>query len=225
MSASSVAAPVGSRGLSVGDALVRRFRGEYRVDEWGLDEDLVRTLLPLARACWAIDTRGAPHLPLEGPALIVYSRRVGASEPSVLASAVHGATSRVVRHPGIVDRAPFGPMMRRVGGVLARPEELAGLLRAGRLVAVPLAREVLSRQAAGAAPPDSLEPALALGVPVVPVAVVGSDLGRRWTVAVGPALSSVSTRAPLAATELAEQARDAVQNLLDDTVGTRRPFA
>lgn len=225
MTVAPVSAVVAEPGrLSFGDALVRRFRGEYRVDEWGLDDDLVRTLLPLARVRWAVDLEGALHLPVEGPAVLVYNRRAGVSERSVLSTAIHQATSRVARHPGISDRTPIGPLLRRVGGVLGRPDEIAGLLRGGRLVAVPLARELLSRRAAGSAPADQLEPALVLGVPVIPVAVVGSEVGRRWQVAVGPMLTSSPSRAPLAAAELAEQARDAVQNLLDDHVGPSWPF-
>jgi hypothetical protein len=210
--------------LSAGDALVRRFRGEYEVDEWGLDEDLVRALIPLARARWAIETVGANRLPLGGRALLVYSRR-GFSEPAILSSALHRATSRVVRHPGIVDRAPIGPLVRRLGGVVGRSDEIAGLLRAGGVVAVPLRREVLSRRAAGPAPADRLERALALEVPVLPVAVVGFEAGRRWQVAIGPAITVSPARAPLAARDLAERARDSVQNLLDDHVGSRWPFA
>jgi hypothetical protein len=213
-------------GLSVGGALVRRLRGEYRVDEWGLDDDLVQMLFPLSRLRWSIHTVGAPHLPLDGPAVLVYNRRVGVSERSILATAVFRATARVVRHPGVPDRAPVGPLLRRLGGVLRRPDEVAGLLRAGRLVGVPLGREVLSRHAAGPAPADLLEPALSTGAPVIPVALVGFEAGWRWRVAVGPPLStSGGSHAPLAAAELAEQSRDAVQNLLDDNVSPVWPFS
>jgi len=212
-------------GLALGDAIVRRFRGEYLVDEWGLDADLVRTLLPLARLRWSIDTVGAPHLPFDGPAVLVFSRHLGVSERSILSTAVYRATARVVRHPGVPDRAPVGPLLRRLGGVLRRPDEIAGLLRAGEYVGIPLGREALNRQAAGPAPAEFLEPALGTGVPVIPVALVGYDIGWRWRVAIGPALSTAASRAPLAAAEMAEQARDAVQNLLDDNVPARWPFS
>src|SRR5690606_23822410 len=119
-----------------------------------------------------------------------------------------------------------GPLLRRLGGVLARPDEVAGLLRSGRLVGVPLGREILSRHAAGVAPADLLEPALATGTPVIPLALIGLEAGWPWRAAVGSPLSTTgSTRAPLAAAELAEQARDAVQNLLDEHVTPVWPFS
>jgi hypothetical protein len=204
--------------------LLRRLRGEYEVDEWGLDPDLVRTLLPLARLRWSIETLGAPHQPVDGPALVVYSRRVGVSEQAVLGTAVYRATHRVVRFVGVPDVAPVGPLLRRLGGVLRRADEIAGLLRAGEVVGVPLGHEVLSRRAAGPARAELLQPALAAGVPVVPVAMLGVEVGWRWRVAVGPAISHSSSRAPLAAAELAEQVRDAVQDLIDEHVGARWPF-
>lgn len=211
------------RALPLGDALVRRVRGEYHLDEWGLDDDLVRTLLPVARFRWSIDLVGAPHLPLDGPALLVFNQRAGISERSVLATAVHRATARVVRHPGVPDLAPVGPVLRRLGGVLRRPDEIAGLLRAGRLVAVPLRRE-LSRHAAGAAPAELLAAALETGTPVVPVALAGSEVGWRWKVAVGATIETDRRRGPLATSELAERARQAVQELLDEHVSALWPF-
>jgi hypothetical protein len=126
--------------------ILRRLRGEYEVDEWGLDPDLVRTLLPLARLRWSIETLGAPHLPVDGPALVVYSRRIGVSEQAVLGTAVYRATHRVVRFVGVPDVAPVGPLLRRLGGVLRRADEIAGLLRAGEVVAMEFTLRARGRQ-------------------------------------------------------------------------------
>jgi hypothetical protein len=204
---------------SVPEVVARRFRGDYPVDEWGLDGDLVRTLLPLARLRWSIETIGAPNLPVEGGGVLVHNRRFGISERLVLDTAVHHAIRRVVRFPGVPDIAPVGPLLRRLGGVLGRADEIRGLLRAGHLMTLPLGREPLARGSAGGADAELLQPALDVHVPVVPVAVVGLEVGWRWKVVVGRPLAYSGSRVPLAATGLADMARDAVQDLLDEHVG------
>src|SRR5690606_2931439 len=136
----------------------------------------------------------------------------------------HRATGRVVRHPGVPDVAPLGPALRRLGGVLGRVDEIAGVLRAGHLVGLPLRRELLSRHAAGSPPRSRLEAAVAVGAPIIPVALAGWEAGWRWKVAFGPALEPARRRVPLAADEVAEQAREAVQDLLDEHVPVSWPF-
>jgi hypothetical protein len=51
---------------------------------------------------------------------------------------------------------------------------------------------------------------------VFPVAVTGREVGRRWRLAIGPAIEHPVSRGPLAAEELADRVRAGVQALLDD---------
>lgn len=202
----------------------RRLNGTYEVDPWGLDPDLVELASPLWSLRYGIAVDGADHLPADGPALLVANRRLGVSEPFVLARGVRLATSRHVRCVGVPDVAPVGPVLRRLGGVLARPDEVAGLLRAGHVVGVLLDRDVRQRAHAGAVPSSLVAPAFELDVPVLPVAVVGRELGRSWRVRVGAPVARPDGRGPLAMAALADKARAGVQQLLDEALPPRGWF-
>jgi hypothetical protein len=196
--------------------LRRRFDGSYTVDEWGLDTDLVQLVSPALAVRWQVTVEGAEALPITGPALLVFNRRFGFSEPFVVSRGIRQATGRYVRVTGAPDIAPVGPALRRLGAVLARPDEVAGLLRADHLVAVALASSARHRQLAGTAPAELLAPALATGAQVFPVAVTGREIGRRWRLVIGPAVEHPTSRGPLAAEELGDRVRSGVQALLDD---------
>jgi hypothetical protein len=206
------------------DLVRRRVSGTYAVDEWGLDADLVAATAPVLGLRWSVDVAGAEHVPAAGPVLLVANRRFGVSEPFVVALGLGRETGRHVRPLGVPDVAPAGPLLRRLGGVLDRPDELAGLLRAGEVALAFCGRLARPRHRAGPVPPATVVPAVGTGAPVVPVAVVGREAGRRWRVVVGPPVPTPAARGPLAAVELAEAARGAVQDLLDDAVPPRRLF-
>lgn len=193
----------------------RRIDGTHEVDEWGLDPDLIDVLSPALGLRWDIHSQWTDRLPRSGPAVLVHNRRAGVSEAPVLARGVRLATGRFVRTTGLIDIAPASEIGRRLGGVLDRPDELTGLLRAGELVSLPLQREWRYRHRAGALDPVALGPALATGAAVVPVALVGRETGRRWRLLVGDPLPTPAGRGPLAVVELAEAARRGVQQLLD----------
>lgn len=203
-------------GLGVAGRLRRRLAGTYEVDEFGLDAELIELVDPLMALRWKVDCIGAHNIPREGPAVIVANRRFGLNEPVALGRAVRKSTGRRVRFLGIPDIAPIGPIMRKMGGAVNRPEELASLLEMGHVVSLPLQRSVVRRGHAGDLAAFALEPALRLGVPVIPAAVVGREIGRRWQVLVGARLPRLSGTGPLAMAELVDEARDAVQELLDE---------
>jgi hypothetical protein len=196
----------------------RRVAGSYQIDPWGLDPDLVGLVSPLADLRWALEVDGAHQLPEEGPAMVVCNRRFGISEPLVLVSGLARATGRWLRLVGLPDRAPFGPVLRRFGSTVDTPAEVAGLLRAGELVGVPLALEPTARFRAGWLDPGLVALAVDQGVPVYPVAAIGHELGRRWRLIVGPVVAHASDPA-----EMVDGVRTSVQALLD---GARpsRPF-
>ena len=193
--------------MSEQSLLRRRLDGSYTVDEWGLDTDLVQLVSPLLAIRWQVVVDGHEHLPSAEPALLVFNRRVGWSEPFVVSRGIRQATGRYVRVTGAPDIAPVGPALRRLGGVLARPDEVGGLLRSDQLVAVGLEPSLRHRQLAGAAPAALLAPALAVGADVLPVAVLGREIGRTWRLVIGPPVDSPTTRGPLAAEELGRPRR------------------
>jgi len=197
--------------------LGRRARGGYDVDEWGLDPDLVDLSNPVFSLRWDIEVVGADRLPVVGGAVLVFNRRFGVSEPWVLARGIRQGCGRFVRTVGVPDVAPVGPFLRRFGGVLDRTDEIAGLLRAGQLVGLATSRHLRSSDAVGDLEVTRLEAALATGSPVVPVALVGRELGRAWRVVVGDPVTP-SGGGPLDAAELAESTRSAVEALMDDAL-------
>jgi 1-acyl-sn-glycerol-3-phosphate acyltransferase len=205
--------------------LQRRLAGEFTVDEWGLDRDLVEVLSPVFGLRWGVDVDGADLIPTDGPVLIVANRRLGASEPFVLSRGVRLATGRFVRLPGVPDVAAVGPALRRLGAVVDHPDEVAGLLRAGEVVAAFCDRDLRHRHHVGPLRPATVAPALAAGAAVVPVALVGREVGRRWRLVVGSPVDRPAARGPLAAAELADTARRRLQTLLDDALPPRWPFA
>lgn len=205
--------------MTVTDGLRRRLAGDFEVDPWGLDRDVVEAAAPLARLRWSIDVSGRP-LP-DGPALLVFNRRFGLSEWVIVSEAVRQETDRNLRVVGLPDVPVVGPTMRRFGAVLDHPEEVASLLRDGAVVGVPLGLEVRYRHRAGSLAPDAVAPAVATGVPVVPVVAVGREVGRAWRVVVGEPLPPPERDDPLSLVRLAEQTQAAVQSLLDSTIPPR----
>ena len=210
----------GIPGATLATQLGRRARGGFIVDEWGLDPDLVAVADPVLAVRWDITVEGADQLPNVGGAVLVFNRRFGISEPWVVARGIRQATGRFVRTVGVPDVAPVGPLLRRFGGVVDRTDEIAGLLRAGQLVGLPMARGMRSREQVGRLEVERLEAALDTGCPVVPVALVGRELGRSWRIVVGRPVPFDPDGGPLAAAELAEATRQAAQVLLDESLPT-----
>src|SRR5690606_16895163 len=95
-----------SLAVATAGAFRRRLTGGYDIDEWGLDPDVVAAFDPLFGLRWSITVDGAEKLPSVGGALLVFNRRLGVSEPWVVARGVRQSTGRFVRTVGAPDRAP-----------------------------------------------------------------------------------------------------------------------
>lgn len=168
-----------------------RLTGAYEVDEFGYDPEFTeRIWLPLTRALtqtwFRCETRGVENLPLTGPAMLV-SNHAGSLpiDGIVLQSVVRETTGRLTRSLGadLLFRTPFtGTLARRTGTTLACQSDAARLLAAGELVAVfpegfkgpgkPYTqRYKLQRFGRG----GFVATAIAAGVPIIPVAIVGSE--------------------------------------------------
>lgn len=199
-------------------ALRRRLGGRYPVDPFGLDPHLADLLEPAVEAVTRVHLDGGQHVPSTGPAVLVANRGLGLAEPAALVVAVRRAAGRRLRVVGTPAVPYAGAFLRRLGGISATPEDLRAALRAGYLVAVPLAPTWL-RTGAGAPPLPLL--AAMTGVPVLPVAVSGRGLLgaplRPWRVRIGPPVALDETSRPgdpLTAAELGAAVRDAVASLL-----------
>lgn len=153
-------------------------------DPWGYDEGLAGAVGRLTAWRWPVRVEGIDLLPASGPTVVVLARGLDPAAPLAVATALRGATGRPARFPGVPDLPPLGPLLRRLGGAVARPEELAGLLRAGHLVVLPLGRALRP----GAAPldEDDLLPAEEAGASVVPAALRGAGWRRAWVLELAP---------------------------------------
>jgi 1-acyl-sn-glycerol-3-phosphate acyltransferase len=173
--------------------LGRRLLGQYEVDEFGHDPDLVEHVLapvlrPLYRHWWRVETRGLEHVPGSGPALVV-----GNHAGTLPFDALMVALALLDEHPAhrslrmlaadlAFDLPVVAPLARKGGNTLASVEDARRLLEAGELVGVwpegykglgkPYRdRYRLQRFGRG----GFVEVALRTGAPIVPVAVVGSE--------------------------------------------------
>jgi hypothetical protein len=135
---------------------------------------------------------------------------------AIALAGVRHATGRVVRLVGIPDVAPLGVVLRRLGGVVHHPQEIAGLLRTGHLPAVPCRAEWRLNGRVGPVNSDGIAAGLAAAVPIVPVAVLAAPWGRRARVEIGTPVRTRHRKGPLAPAELADAARAAVQRLVDE---------
>jgi 1-acyl-sn-glycerol-3-phosphate acyltransferase len=176
-------------------------------------------IAPFVTATIHVHVEHPERLPESGPAVLVSNRGLGVIEPAVLAVALRQEVGRRLRVVGAPDVPIFGDLMRKLGAVMSYQGDLAALLRAEHVAAIPLGPTWL-RTGAGMPPIQLL--VAALGYPVIPVAVrPGGPLGlplRPWRIAVGEPLTVKVGRGsgdPLAAAELAEAAREGVQRLLD----------
>jgi 1-acyl-sn-glycerol-3-phosphate acyltransferase len=173
--------------------LGRRLLGEYEVDEFGHDPDLVEHVLapllrPLYRHWWRVETTGLEHVPDSGPALVV-----GNHAGTLPFDALMVALALLDEHPAhrslrmlaadlAFDLPVIAPLARKGGNTLACAEDATRLLEAGELVGVwpegykglgkPY-RERYRLQRFGRG--GFVEVALRTGAPIVPVAVVGSE--------------------------------------------------
>lgn len=198
----------------------RRFDGHFRIDAFGGDAQLMDLSGRALEMGVRFEVEHGGRLPQIGGALIVANRGLGVIEPAVLTIAVRQAVGRRLRVVGAPDVPVLGDVLRKIGAIGYRADDVAALLRAGHLAAAPMGPTWL-RSGAGAPPRELL--AAILGFPVVPAAVVPGGPGRLpirpWRVIVGPVVETATDAVPgdtLAGAELAERTRAAVTNLVEN---------
>ena len=198
----------------------RRFDGRFQIDAFGGDAQLMDLAGLVLAFGVRVEVEHAERLPRIGGALVVANRGLGIIEPAAIAIAVRVAVGRRLRVIGASDAPIVGDILRKIGAVGYRADDVAALLRAGHLAAAPLA-STWFRSGAGAPPRELL--AAILGYPVVPAAVLPGGPGplpiRPWRVIIGPVVETATDAVPgdtLAGAELAERTRAAVNRLLED---------
>jgi hypothetical protein len=214
----SAASGIASDAASAAGAVARslRFDDSAEVDDWGRDAALVSTVIDLSRLRWDIATGGIDLLPKRGGALVVTNARRFALAPIYTAFALTRALDRPVRFVGRPDDAPVGSFLRRIGGLLDRPDEVEGALRDGDIVVIGSGTRNQPREV-GVVDHALVGAAVAAKVGAYPAATTSSPFSRQARIEVGPRVAAPrSRRGPLAELELADRLRDRIHRLLDE---------
>jgi hypothetical protein len=207
-----------SRAAADVGASVTRFTDEQAgvVDDWGRDAALVRSVIGLAHLRWDVTVGGDQQLPRRKGALIVVNARTLALAPIFSALALSEVVDRPVRFVGRPDAAPVGAFLRRIGGLLDHPDEVAGALAAGQYVVMGATHDERLRRV-GRVDHALVGGALAAGVQVFPAATSSSPIGRAARLEIGaPSRSPRRRRGPLAELELADQVARDIERLLSE---------
>jgi 1-acyl-sn-glycerol-3-phosphate acyltransferase len=208
-------------------APVRVLLPKRSVDDWGRDPAFVCGVHRLARLRWQVTVEGEEHLPRRSGALLVASSRRFSLSALFAALSIAEATGRPVRFVGRPDSSPVGDAMRRLGALLARPDEIAGALRHGELVLI-ATRPTGSSRHAGTIDYALVAPAVLTGSSIIPVAALSSSSTRAARVKIGPPVRPTARRrGPLAEVELADATQRSLQRLLDSVglMRSRNPLA
>jgi 1-acyl-sn-glycerol-3-phosphate acyltransferase len=173
-------------------AMARRLRGEYREDEWGLDEEFAEAAYPflefMYERWWRVEAVGAKKVPSHGRALLVGNHAGILPWDGTMMSVALLKEHPLPRYPRFLvlnwafELPWVSTALRKVGAVPASPYNAIRLLQEDELVAVfPEGvkgagkdfkdRYRLQRFGRG----GFIEIALRTGAPIVPVAVVGSE--------------------------------------------------
>ncbi len=169
----------------------RRLTRLEGVDEFGLDRTFLETIRPFVDLLYdryfRVEAKGAKsHVPAEGPVVLVANRGGLLSyDALMIAEAVRRAhPTRRLRFeidPFLGAIPGLAPLLVRLGGVQAIPANAERLLESGQSVLFfpegfrAAAKPLRERYRLGPMSADFAKVALRLGVPVVPVAVLGSE--------------------------------------------------
>ncbi len=171
----------------------RRIEGRYPVDAFGADPQLQDLIAPFVTATVRV-RGGSPRAAARAKGPRCSCRTAGSASSSRPRSAValRQEAGRRLRVIGAPDFPVVGDLMRKLGAVMSYQGDLAALLRAEHVAAIPLGPTWL-RTGAGTPPIQLL--VAALGYPVIPVAVrpggpvraaPAAVAGRRRGAAAGP---------------------------------------
>lgn len=195
--------------------------GTGDVDDWGRDPALVAAAVHLGHLRWRTLVGGHERLPVRAGALIIVNTRRYGLTTLFAAIGLTEATGRPVRFVGRPDVAPIGAIGRRLGGLLARPDEVTGALRAGELVVMGAAPELHPRRV-GRVDHRLVGAAVETKTAVYPAAAASSPWTRGARIEIGGAARpSRQRRGPLTELELADQIEKRIRQLLAELGGTQ----
>ncbi|RMI30855.1 lysophospholipid acyltransferase family protein [Nocardia stercoris] len=181
----------GIRGTA--DFARRRLTGDYQIDEFGLDEHLLESVMlpalrPLADLWFRVQVAGIENVPESGGALLVVNHAgVVPLDGLILQLALHDRhpkqrTLRLLAADLVLELPFIGGLARKAGHTLACPADAERLLRNGELTGVfpegfkgvgknYSERYRLQRFGRG----GFVSAAVKTGVPIIPVSIVGSE--------------------------------------------------
>jgi hypothetical protein len=195
--------------------------GTWHVDDWGRDPALAGLAAQAAAARWDTMVGGVDRLPARAGGLVVVNARRYALAPIHAALVIARQTGRPVRFVGRPDVAPLGALARRLGGLLARPDEVAGALRAGELLVMPAAPTIHPRRV-GRVDHRLIGAAVETKAAVFPAGTASSPWSRASRIEIGPAVRpGKRRRGPLIELEMADLVEQRIQRILDEFGGTR----
>lgn len=174
------------------DFILRRMKGEYQTDPYGLDPEIIELMRPLLRffyrTYWRVKVEGLEHVPATGRGLLVANHSgVLPWDGAMVATAIaedHPA-QRVMRNTFLhwFSELPFvSPLFVSLGCISGLPENAIRLLEEDQLVCsfpegvkgigkLYKDRYQLARFGRG----GFVQVALKTGAPLIPVAVVGAE--------------------------------------------------
>jgi 1-acyl-sn-glycerol-3-phosphate acyltransferase len=173
--------------------LRRRLTGDYDIDVYGFDRDLTEQVIlpiarPLYRSYWRVRAAGLEHVPSDSGALIVANHAGALPFDAIMTKVALLDDHPAHRHlrelaADLALRVPIvGPLARKTGNTLAHEDDALRLLAAGELVGVwpegfkgigKLYKDRYKLQRFGRG--GFVEVALKAQVPIVPVAIIGSE--------------------------------------------------
>lgn len=170
----------------------RRLRGEFVVDEYGMDTELVELVRPFAgflyRSWWRVTSEGLDGVPGDGPALLLANHSgVLPWDSAMIATAIleEHASGRLVRTlhvPWLTNIPGVAPALAAFGQLQALPENAARLLDEGQIVcAFPEGAQGAGKlfwnryRLSSFDGATYIRAALQTGAPIIPVAVVGAE--------------------------------------------------
>jgi len=174
------------------DLLRRRMAGDYQVDEWGYDEEVLQTVAPfftfMYKTYWRIQTNGMEKIPGEGRTLLVCNHSGQLPwDGAMLGTAIYNEhpNQRLVRTllASWFPTLPFFSMMfTKLGQVLATEENGIRLLEQEQLVSVfPEGIKGVSKtywdryRLARFGRGGFVRMALKTSTPMIPVSIVGAE--------------------------------------------------
>ncbi len=193
----------------------------WDVDDWGRDESMARIVARFNHLRWSTTIGGHERLPKRGGAVVVINSRRFALTPWFVALSLSDEIKRPVRFVGRPDSAPFGSLARRLGGLLARPDEVAGALRDGQVLVIG-ASGTLDPRKLGNIDHRLVGPAVELDIPVFPAAVAVSQTSRSARIEIASAVKpSSKRRGPLSELELTDRVGNRIARMLKEFGGAR----